>query len=237
MKVMYINIDTDVESRDLTEAELARVGLKAERVSAITGDNRPLAFNKSVYKAMEMCSRVEVQGFHEHADNFVKNEVTVRGRQVVDNLLLFEDDVVFEPTVDLRGWDKYAPGAMPEGWMSCHLGCNIIGMDTTVWQMPTHHSEYLAKLWNCWQSHATLYSAECVKYILDNFRYVTDEYATEGCQIFDEWLRVNILPMGRSYVMRPMVAFQRPRSSAIWGNNWADYTSVHKRGNEYLSRL
>jgi hypothetical protein len=166
---------------------------------AIVEDNRVLAFNKSVYKAMQLAEG--------------------------EDLLLFEDDVTFDV-------DKIEIPPVTD-FMTIHLGCNIIGMDSTRWQMPTYFNYYIAKLHNCWQSHATLYSKECVRYILDNFKYVTDEYKTEGCQIFDEWLRVNVLPMGRSYVLKPMIAYQRPRHSELW-NKEADYTSVHTRGNHYL---
>lgn len=211
MKILYINIDSDTESRDITEQQLANAGFQAERLPATVEDNRVLAFNKSVYRAM-----------HEAY-------VTAVGPQT---LLLFEDDVMFEP------WFKwpYSKIAVLPDFLTIHLGCNIIGADTTKWQMPTAHSAHLAKLHNCWQSHATLYSAECVKYILDNFKYVTDEYKTEGCMIFDEWLRLNVLPMGRSYVMRPMVAWQRPRKSEIW-NCQSDYTGAHIQGNNYLKTL
>lgn len=191
----------------LAEAEFKRVGLEVERFDAVVEENRVLAFNKSVYECMKLA----------------------KGQR----LLLFEDDVMFDC--------DYIPSSLYEvatkgDFMSCHLGCNIIGTDTTIWKMPEYHSEHLAKLHNCWMSHATLYSAECVKYILDNFKYVTDEYKTDGCQIFDEWLRVNVLPMGRSYVLRPMICFQRPRKSEIW-NCESDYTGCHKQGNEYLMKL
>lgn len=193
----------------LAEAEFKRVGLEVERFDAVVEDNRVLAFNKSVYGCMKLSEG--------------------------EDLLLFEDDVVFENfhyRIEKTQWDIY----LPSDFMTLHLGANIIGTDVTKWAMPTAFHPMFAKLHNCWQSHATLYSAECVKYILDNFKYVTDEYKTEGCQIFDEWLRVNVLPMGRSYVLRPMICFQRPRKSEIW-NCESDYTGCHKQGNEYLMNL
>lgn len=211
MKILCINIDSDTESWRLAQQEFDRVGLSVERVPAVVGDNRPLAFNKSVYRAMEEC---------------VGDHPTDNSKVIVSDLLLFEDDVVF----DVDGWEIRD---LPSDFMTLHLGCNIIGMDTTVWQMPTPYSPHLARLWNCWQSHATLYSAECVKYILDNFN---PNVLDADNMIFDEWLRTKVLPMGRSYVMKPMIAYQRPRRSEIW-NCDTDYTSCHKRGNEYLSRL
>lgn len=193
---------------ELAKAEFNRVGLTVERFPAIVEDNRVLAFNKSVYACMKLA------GEHE--------------------LLLFEDDVLF----DVDKFYGSTRGDRLGSYLTLHFGCNIIGTDTMVWQMPTAHSPHLAKLYNCFQSHATLYSAECVKYIIDNFKYVTDEYKTEGCMIFDEWLRLNVLNQGRSYVMRPMIAYQRPRKSSIWGGETIqDYTSCHTRGNEYLLKL
>lgn len=224
MKILCINIDSDTESWRLSQEQFEKVGLNVERVSAITGDNRPLAFNQSVLKAMGMAATVPL---------FTHIEGKEMGRVEIQDLLLFEDDVMFDEGVDLRGWPQYVTGAMPGGWMTLHLGCNIIGTDTTVWQMPAPHSEHLGKLWNCWQSHATLYSAECVKFVLEN---LDPNVLTAENPIFDEWLRVNVLPMGRSYVMKPMIAFQRPRFSEIWQVE-ANYTGAHTKGNEILSRL
>jgi hypothetical protein len=78
--------------------------------------------------------------------------------------------------------------------MTLHLGANIIGTDTMVWDMPTAHSNTLAKLHNCWQSHATLYSSECVSWILDN---MDPNVLNESMNIFDDFLRRNVLSMGR----------------------------------------
>lgn len=211
MKILCINITEDAESWRLAQQEFERVGLTVERVPAVVEDNRPLAFNKSVYRAMEEC---------------VEGDPSCNGDITISDLLLFEDDVMF----DVDGW---AIRDLPPAFMTLHLGANIIGMDTTVWQMPTPYSPHLARLWNCWQSHATLYSAECVKFILDNLR---TDVLDEDNNIFDDWLRRKVMPMGRSYVMKPMIAYQRPRRSELW-NCDTDYTSCHKRGNEYLSRL
>lgn len=145
-----------------------------------------------------------------------------------DDLLLFEDDVCFDT-------DKVSFPIPPYGFMSLHLGTNLIGMSTTVWKMPTKYNSRLAILHNAWQSHATLYSSECVKYILDNFRFVTDEYLKEGLMIFDEWFRLNVLPMGKSYVLNPMIAFQRESYSDIW-NCPANYKGAHIQGNDWMRK-
>lgn len=199
MICLCINIDTDTESWRIAKAGFDRMGLDVQRFSATVGDNRPLAFNQSVLRAM----------------------TAAKG----DNLLLLEDDATFDAPMPYHEY--------PENWLSIHYGCNIIGTDTITWQMPTYHSEHLAKLHNCFQSHATLYSAECVDMVLDGLR--PDVLDAEN-NIFDDWFRRNILSMGRSYVTRPMVCYQRPRVSAIWGVQ-TDYTGAHKQGNKYLSNL
>lgn len=201
MKTLCINIDSDTESWALSQKEFERVGLEVERFSATVEDNRPLAFNKSVYRAMQAAGE--------------------------ESLLLFEDDVMFDT-------DRIpaSPDKMPKGWLTLHFGCNIIGVTGTVWQMPTYFSPGLAKLHNCWMSHATLYSGECVRFILDNLR---TDVLDENNMIFDEWLRTNVLSKGQSYLMKPMIAYQRPRHSEIW-NVQADYTGAHKQGNEWLKQ-
>lgn len=198
MKTLYINLDSRPDRRAQSEAEFARVGLNPERVSAVTGDNKPLAFNQSVYKCMEMA----IEANH--------------------GLFLLEDDVVFERPIG------YPP--IPIGALSLHLGCNIMGN----WQMPSATSdERLALLHNCWQSHATIYSLECMRYVVQHMDPTT---ISDKQPIFDEWFRLNILPMGRSYVLKPMIAYQRPSFSDIW-NTEADYVNCHIEGNKYLAGL
>lgn len=199
MKTLCINLDSRPDRWQQVTQEFERVGIEAERVPAISGDNRPLAFNQSVMKAMRLANG--------------------------GSLLLFEDDVVFD-----RPLPYLAP---PENYMTLHLGANIMGTDIKNWVMPTYYSPFLAKLHNCWQSHATLYSAECVAYILSNFR---DDILTAENPIFDEWVRMNILPLGRSYVMKPMIAYQRDSFSDIWQHQ-AQYKHYHIEGNKYLAGL
>lgn len=195
MKALCINIDERTDRWEQASHEFTRWGLNVQRVSAIVGDNRPLAFNQSVYKCMNMAKG--------------------------DDLLLFEDDVVIEAPIKIN-W--------PGDYLTIHLGANIIGMDTTDWQMPTYHCPSMAKLYNCWQSHATIYSKEAVDFILKN---LDPTVLDEDNNIFDDWLRRKVLHQGRSYVLRPMIAYQRPSRSDIW-NCESDYTGCHKQGNEYL---
>lgn len=206
MTSLCINIDNGPEWK-LAKEQFARIGMEVERFPAIVEDNRALAFNKSVYAALSM---------------------------MPEGGWLWEDDIMFDGD-DLQATIRAAIGKLPRDFNTFHLGCNIIGMDTTVWQMPEFHHQGIVKLHNCWQSHATYYSKQVVEYILEHFRFVTDKYKTEGCEIFDDWLRRNVLSDGNSYLINPMIAYQRPRHSEIW-NVHADYTGAHKQGNEWLRK-
>jgi GR25 family glycosyltransferase involved in LPS biosynthesis len=202
MKVLCINLPSRFDRRLQAEDEFKRVGLSVEFIDAISGENRPMAFNQSVIKAMKM------------ADG--------------QDLLLFEDDVVFDfdgGIIDIAG--------LPNDFLTLHLGANIVGTDIKEWKMPTSYNSSYAKLHNCWQSHATLYSLECVNYILSNFR---DDILTAENPIFDEWLRVNVFPKDRSYIMKPMIAYQRDSFSDIWQHQ-AQYKHYHIEGNKYLAGL
>ena len=214
MRILCINIDGGAEW-ELAQAEFKRVGLTVERFPAIVEDNRVLGFNKSVYECMKLAEG--------------------------GDLLLFEDDVIFDELnkeiSHVNGryahhMISYILSLLPEDSLTVHLGCNIYGADTTVWQMPTAYGPHLAKLHNCWQSHATLYSPECVKFILENFN---PNICDGDHPIFDEWLRVNVLSQGRSFLTKPMIAYQRPRKSEIWGIH-TDYRGAHTAGNEWLKK-
>lgn len=194
MRTMCINIDARTDRWAQASAEFDRMGLTVQRFSAITGDNPMLAFNQSVLKCMDLAKG--------------------------EDLLLFEDDVVFTAPLP-----RYAP----DNALTVHFGCNIMGQ----WEMPTAYNEDYALLPNCWQSHATWYSAEAVDLILEG---LSPMYLDESNCIFDEWLRRNILPRGRSYVAKPMVAYQRPSFSDIW-NTPANYVDCFTDGNKYLNKL
>jgi GR25 family glycosyltransferase involved in LPS biosynthesis len=213
MHSYLINLASRPDRLEKATAELNRIGIEAERFEAYTGDNRPLAFNKSQY----YCIKKAVEAGHA-------------------TFAIFEDDVAF--TENAAELITDAMCEIPDSLSVLHLGCNIIGMSTTQWRMPHKYSEHLAFLYNCWQTHAIVWSKPAAEYVLNNFPYYTDEYEKEGLTIFDEWLRVNLYNKFPCFVMRPMVAYQRPDVSDIWqGGGVSDYTSCFHDGNKYLLNL
>ena len=59
---------------------------------------------------------------------------------------------------------------------------------------------------------------------------------TEDNNIFDDWLRRKVLSQGNSYVLKPMIAYQRDSFSDIWQTE-ARYKHYHTEGNKYLANL
>lgn len=152
-------------------------------------------------------------------------ETIRKGYETGETFCIFEDDVVFTPQF------RVAEGAMqelPADFDLFYLGGNIIGSDVTGWAWPNKYSHHLAQLTNAWQTHAVVYSNKAAKYVLDNFD-------PETFPVLDEWLRVNVMPMGKSFVCKPMIAYQRPGWSDI-GKCQVEY-GCHEPGNIYLNRL
>ena len=207
MTAICINLDSRPDRWELAKQECEKIFLDVKRLPAVFGDNRPLAFNQSVYLAMTLSEGLD--------------------------LLLIEDDVVFDHEAQIGRIDlEFLISKRPKDALTIHFGCNIFGSDIINWKMPEKHNETFAKIHNCWQSHCTWYSKEAVSYILAN---LNPNVLDGNNMIFDEWLRKNVLSQGRSYVTRPMVAYQRPSFSDLW-NRDTDYTGCHYAGNKWLKQ-
>lgn len=122
--------------------------------------------------------------------------------------LILEDDVEF---YDLSGLDA-ALNDLPEGWDLVSLGANL----------PLHHhrkvTDRLYVYENGWAAHAVGYSSKMAKWIVENFDPM-------GGVVYDEWMRQNVLPNFKCYIVKPMVATQRASFSDIRGR-FVDYTQV-----------
>lgn len=138
------------------------------------------------------------------------------------NALILEDDCQFSGTTHLH----YAMNELPPDWDCLYLGANLIGCGDMVFRRPERYSHHLFKLQDAFQTHAVAYSKKGMQFVLDNFK--PDEFP-----IYDEWLRLNMLPRGNSFIIAPQIAFQRPSFSDIWQNE-SDYSSLFERGNILL---
>lgn len=123
----------------------------------------------------------------------------------VDNLFLFEDDCYFE-----REFNRDVLDELPADYDGLWLGSNLQS------EHNERYSENLSVLRDGWNTHATLMSKAYRDWCLENW---------DGELVFDEWVRVNALPVRKCFVVRPMIAFQRPSKSNIV-DGYADYTAA-----------
>jgi len=121
-----------------------------------------------------------------------------------DVLLLCEDDV------EIRNYEhfKKAISELPSDWELCYLGANVIGP-------VERYSEHLFRITAAWTTHAVMYNNP-KKLCKDYKNYVW---------MFDDWLKEHIQPNGNSYIIAPMMAWQKPHQSDLW-DHFADYTTL-----------
>lgn len=194
-----LNLDKNPGRWDKCVPEFIKVGIDyVERVITTEGPDRFISFN------------------HAHYDTINK------GYETGDPFCIFEDDVVFD--VNWKRLEE-ASNQLPVEWDLLYLGANITGYDSCVWQMPLKVSENLVRVYNCWMTHAIVYSNKMAKWILDNFN-------PDHLPVYDEWLRMNAMPGHNVYLINPMIVAQRPGYSDVWLAEVA-YGS-HKEGNKWM---
>lgn len=157
---------------------------------------------------------------------FNKSQLTILSRAYIvllnGPILVLEDDCIFKNTMHLH----YAMNELPPDWEMLYLGGNILGTDTIVFPPPVRFSSHLFTITHCWQTHAVAYSVRGLIRILDTFK-------PDNGYAYDEWLRHNMLPRGKSFIIAPQIAYQRPGYSDLWQRD-ADYSSLFDRGNALL---
>jgi hypothetical protein len=131
----------------------------------------------------------------------------------VENLLMIEDDCYFE-----REFDQSVLADLPDDYDGLWLGSNLQSVHGK------HYNDRISILENGWNTHATLFSKKFRSWCLENW---------DGELVFDEWVRVHALPVKKCYVLRPMIAFQRPSESDIIGG-YADYSEAWRKAKKRL---
>jgi hypothetical protein len=121
-----------------------------------------------------------------------------------DILLLFEDDVLIKDFHHIHD----AIDQLPDDWDICYLGANLIA--------PVEkYSDNLYKTYGAWTTHAVLY----------HYPNLIGESYNDLNLMFDDWLSKTIHPMGNTYIVSPMIAWQKPHQSGLW-SHYADYTDI-----------
>lgn len=149
-----------------------------------------------------------------------------RGHDTGNPFAVFEDDIMFD-----RDWKQIESAAqeLPLDWDALYLGCNF----HSDWQWPIRVASAISLLPNALMSHAIIYSAKGAKFVLDNFN---PDIITAENPVYDEWLRVNMMPRNRTFLLTPMSCYQRPNHSDIWQRS-VSYLDIHVDGNKYLNSI
>lgn len=130
-------------------------------------------------------------------------------------LLVLEDDVIFKDLSLLAT----ALSELPDDWDIVYLGANLLN------GTPERYSEHLFRVTSAWTTHAMGYNKRCIPFLLENQPGFSEE-------MFDCWLGEQLVNM-KAYVVVPMVAWQRPHYSGIWGRS-VDYTEIFAASEEKL---
>jgi hypothetical protein len=135
-------------------------------------------------------------------------------------LLHLEDDCVFRE----MGHVEQALSELPDDWDVLYFGANLL-----LWNQdppaPERYSEHLFRVRAAWTTHCVAYNRKCVPFILERQPGFSE-------QMFDNALS-DMLPELNAYIVAPMVAYQRPHVSAIWGTA-DDYTPIFEASDERL---
>lgn len=135
------------------------------------------------------------------------------------SLLTFEDDVLFQDMSHLEA----GLNSLPIHWDMIYLGANITE------ERPYRVGPNLFRIKSAWTTHAVGYSEPVMKYIIDN-------YDPEKDGMYDDWLSRNVLPKFNCFIVSPMVCWQRPGYSDLWGRQ-TDYEPCFADGNAKMAAL
>lgn len=133
-----------------------------------------------------------------------------------ERLLFLEDDCVFNQHDHLQ----QALYELPVDWDIVYFGCNI--QDET----PVKTTDRLYRIQGAFTTHCIGYNKKCIPFILENQPGFSE-------QMYDNWLSANLCRLN-AYVINPMIAWQRPRHSKIWGHS-VDYTEHFKESQKKLA--
>jgi hypothetical protein len=166
--------------------------------------------SKMLYGALKEMHRNSLSGEVVYAvqHNDAKTSFNLSMQKIMQStdgvLLLFEDDI------EIRDFSHFeeAVSQLPNDWELCYLGANLIAPIEK-------YSENLYKTFGAWTTHAVMYN---------NPKELCKEYIDTNI-MFDDWLKTNIHPRGNTYIIKPMIAWQKPHDSDLW-NHFADYTRI-----------
>jgi len=143
-----------------------------------------------------------------------------------ETLLALEDDALFRDLGHLPA----ALGALPKDWDILYLGANITAMVHGIDVNPPEPCSWTKHLWRirrAWTTH-------CIAYTRKVAQRIVDAYPIHSFEMYDCWLSNNILELSNAFLVNPMVAYQRPGKSDLWGQE-TDYTGAFVHGDKIMT--
>lgn len=140
--------------------------------------------------------------------------------------LTLEDDVVFKETDHLQ----VALWHLPTDWDILYFGANLFdpapakGRPST--EVVVIRPPHILRVDGAWTTHAVAYSARMARYIANHFDPVENG-------MYDDWLAREVHAKCNCFIINPMIAWQRPGNSDLWGGQ-TDYTECFRKGNEKM---
>lgn len=141
-----------------------------------------------------------------------------------ETLITLEDDILFQGDEwEIKSNLRFVIKELPLNWDIFYLGANLLCMD---WEKhpPVKYSSHLARIYHAWTTHAVAYRRSVVEHIVNTYHI---------SKLYDAFLSENVLPYKNAFIMRPMIAWQRPGKSDLW-NNESDYTDAFVKSNKLI---
>lgn len=180
-------------------------------------------FERVGLHGVERFQAVKEIGPHQSFSHSERNILLDFYHSNAERLLHLEDDCLFRDTSHL----EQAISELPSDWDILYLGANLILQPGFGECNPVRHSEHLFRIDAAWTTHAVAYNKKCVFEILAR----QSEFSV---QMFDQYLS-NRLKEFNTFVVAPMIAYQRPRFSSIWQKDEIDdYTPIFEASDERL---
>ena len=176
------------------------------KYKVLTTENNSDLLNQALREIGKISSDCEV--FYAIKDKNPKYSFNKSMKAIMESsdepLLLFEDDVMIKDSNHFEN----AISQLPEDWDLCYLGANLVAPIE-------RYSDNLFKTFGAWTTHAVMYR---------NPKEIGLRYE-DTTIMFDDWLKEHLHPNGKSFIISPMIAWQRPHKSDLW-NHYADYTRI-----------
>lgn len=205
-EIYLINLERRQDRFKLADQQLQQICSHYSIVRPEKHENPKVSFNETCLGIMK--------GVKDHNEECLYMDI--KERDPISSIAIFEDDfelqikgrcnplhVICFAITELNAHRKGECDIL-------YLGANLL--DGT----PIRSTAFTHQIFKAWTTHAVIYNIRAINYIARNYKDTTE--------MFDAWLSKQI-EAGElnAFITSPMVAWQRPDKSDIWGVD-ADYT-------------